>query len=246
MNREEFILDQHIEFLKGVGPARGEVLRKELGIHRIRDLLWDLPFRYIDKSQISSIQQARSSTDAVQLRGTFTDKHIEGSGFKKRLVGTFEDLSGAIEVIWFQRYKEIDQWIKTGKPYMLYGKLQFFRGVYTIVHPEIEEVSEDKVITTGLEPVYSSSEKLMLKGLDSKGRRKIIKQLFSQIRPQDLPENLSDPIISRLRFKSRYETFKDVHLPANKEALQAARNRIKFEELFFSAAHSAAIESQAE
>jgi len=233
LNREEFILDQPIEYLKGVGPARGEVLRKELGIHRIGDLLWDLPFRYIDKSQITSIQQARSLHDAVQLKGIFTDKHIEGSGHKKRLVGTFEDSSGEIEVIWFQRYKEIDQWIRTGRPYLIYGKLQDFRGKFNIVHPEMEEVSEDKILSTGLEPVYSSSEKLMLKGLDSKGRRKIIKQLFSQLRPHDLLENLSEPIISRLRFKNRYETFKDVHLPANKEALHAARNRIKFEELFF-------------
>ncbi len=233
MNREEFILDQPIEYLKGVGPARGEVLRKELGIHRIGDLLWDLPFRYIDKSQIVSIKDSRSIPDAVQLKGIFTEKHIEGAGHKKRLVATFEDKSGEIEVIWFQRSKEIDQWIKTDRPYLIYGKLQLFKNKYNIVHPEIEEVAEDKALSTGLEPVYSSTEKLMLKGLDSKGRRKLIKQLFSQLRPQDLRENLPDAIISKLRFKNRYETFRDVHLPANKEALHHARNRIKFEELFF-------------
>ncbi|HZV68249.1 MAG TPA: ATP-dependent DNA helicase RecG [Saprospiraceae bacterium] len=233
MSREESILDQPIEYLKGVGPARGEVLRKELNIHRTGDLLWDLPFRYIDKSQITTIAQARSIPDAVQLKGVFTEKMIEGTGYKKRLVGTFEDSSGEIEVIWFQRYKEIDQWVKTGKPYLLYGKLQDFRGKYNIVHPEIEEIPDDKTLSTGLEPVYSSSEKLMLKGLDSKGRRKIIKQLFSQLHPSDIRENLSAAIISKLRFKNRFETFKDVHLPANKESLHHARNRIKFEELFF-------------
>ncbi|MGB4846620.1 MAG: DEAD/DEAH box helicase, partial [Saprospiraceae bacterium] len=233
MSREETILDQPIEYLKGVGPARGEVLRKELSIHRIGDLLWDLPFRYIDKSEITSVVQAKSLPDSVQLKGIFTEKIIEGTGHKKRLVGTFEDSSGEIEVIWFQRYKEIDQWVKTGKPYLLYGKVQDFRGKYNIVHPEIEEISEDKAISSGLDPVYSSSEKLILKGLDSKGRRKIIKQLFSQLRPNDIKENLSAVIISKLRFKSRYETFKDVHLPVNKNDLQHARNRIKFEELFF-------------
>ncbi|MEO6131936.1 MAG: DEAD/DEAH box helicase, partial [Saprospiraceae bacterium] len=233
LSREDTILDQPIEYLKGVGPARGEVLRKELGIHHIGDLLWDLPFRYIDKSQITSVAQARSSQDAVQLKGIFTDKMIEGSGHKKRLVGTFEDESGEIEIIWFQRYKEIDQWIKIGKPYLLYGKPQDFRGKFNIVHPEIEEISDDKTLATGLEPVYSSSEKLMLKGLDSKGRRKIIKQLFSLLRPPDIRENLSADIISKLRFRNRFETFKDVHLPSKKEELVAARNRIKFEELFF-------------
>ncbi|MEP6648158.1 MAG: ATP-dependent DNA helicase RecG, partial [Saprospiraceae bacterium] len=232
-SREETILDQPIEYLKGVGPARGEVLRKETGIHRIGDLLWDLPFRYIDKSQITSISEARKSQDAVQLKGIFTEKVIEGSGHKKRLVATFEDSSGEIEVIWFQRYKEIDQWIKTGKPYLLYGKLQDFRGKFNIVHPEIEEIAEDKNLSTGLEPVYSSTEKLMLRGLDSKGRRKIIKQLFSQLRSSDIMENLSSDIISKLRFKNRFDTFREVHLPANKEVLIAARNRLKFEELFF-------------
>ncbi len=233
MNRDESFLQQPVEYLKGVGPARGEMLRKELGIHRIGDLLWDLPFRYIDKSQITLIKEAKTIAEAVQLRGIFTHKHIEGTGHKKRLVGTFEDASGDIEVIWFQRAKDIDQWIVLNRPYLIYGKLQDFRGRYNIVHPEIEEVTEEKMTSSGLVPVYSSSEKLLLKGLDSKGLRKIIKQLIGQLRPADINENLSSGIISKLRFKSRFETFRDIHFPARKEDLQQARNRIKFEELFF-------------
>lgn len=233
MNRENSFLDQPIEYLKGVGPARGELLRKEMGIHRIGDLLWDLPFRYIDKSQITPIADARHSTESVQLKGKFTDKHIEGSGHKKRLVATFEDPTGDIEVIWFQRAKDIEKWIVPNMPYLIYGRIQEFRGKFNIVHPEMEEVTQDKLTATGLEPVYSSTEKLLLKGLDSKGRRKIIKQLISQLKPQDIQENLPAPLISKLRFKNRFETFRDIHLPANKEDLQKARNRIKFEELFF-------------
>jgi ATP-dependent DNA helicase RecG len=91
----------------------------------------------------------KSSQEPVQLRGTFTEKHIEGSGHKKRLVGSFEDHSGEIDVLWFQRYKDIDHWIKTGKPYLIYGKLQNFRGQFSIVHPEIEEISEDRITATG-------------------------------------------------------------------------------------------------
>jgi ATP-dependent DNA helicase RecG len=219
--------------MKGVGPIRGELLRKEMGIHKIGDLLWDLPFRYIDKSQISTIREARTSTEALQLKGIFTDKHIEGSGHKKRLIATFEDGTGEIEVLWFQRAKEIDQWIVMGKPYLIYGKPQDFRGKYNIVHPEIEELSQEKAIATGLEPVYSSSEKLVTRGLDSKGRRKILRQLISQLRPQDLPENLPDAIISKLRFYNRFETLKKVHFPTSQEELTLARNRLKFEELFF-------------
>lgn len=226
-------LEQPIEYLKGVGPARGEMLRKELGIHTVNDLLWDLPFRYIDKSQITPIAEAKRSLDTVQLVGIFTDKHLEGKGHKKRLVATFEDQSGDIEVIWFQRAKDIDQWITLRKPYLIYGKLQDFRGKYNLVHPEIEEASAERIKATGLEPVYSSTEKLMLKGLDSKGRRKIMQQLFQLLRPNNIRENLPEGIISKLRFLPRFETFRSIHLPVSPDDLQRARNRIKFEELFF-------------
>lgn len=219
--------------MKGVGPVRGELLRKEMGIHRIGDLLWDLPFRYIDKSQVSLIKEAKTSTEAVQLKGIFTDKRIEGTGHKKRLVGTFEDGSGELEIIWFQRAKEIDQWVEPGKPYLLYGKLQDFRGRFTMVHPEMEELTQEKGITAGLEPVYSSSEKLMTRGLDSKGRRKVIKQLLSQLQSFDVPENLPESIIQQLRFYGRFDTIQRIHFPANQEELSTARNRLKFEELFF-------------
>ncbi len=233
MSREDSLLEQPIEYLKGVGPARGELLRKELGIHRIGDLLWDLPFRYIDKSQVTPISQAKSIAEPVQLKGIFTDKRMEGTGHKKRLVATFEDASGDLEVIWFQRAKDIEQWIQLKRPYLLYGKLQDYKGRYNMVHPEMEDVTEEKMQATGLEPVYSSTEKLMLRGLDSKGRRKIIKQLMSQLNIYDIRENLPVNLISKLRFKTRFESFKDIHLPANKEDLERARNRIKFEELFF-------------
>ncbi len=219
--------------MKGVGPVRGELLRKEMGIHRIGDLLWDLPFRYIDKSEIATIKEARTSLEAVQLKGVFTDKRMEGSGPKKRLVATFEDRTGELEVLWFQRAKDIEQWIVLGKPYLIYGKLQDFRGKYNIVHPEIEELSQEKTVSTGLEPVYSSSEKLVIRGLDSKGRRKIMQQLITQLRPNDIPENLPEPIISKLRFYNRIDSLKKIHFPNSQEELTKARNRLKFEELFF-------------
>lgn len=130
--------------MKGVGPLRGELLRTELGIHRIGDLLWDLPFRYIDKSQVTTIREARDNPEAVQLKGLFTDLRVEGSGHKKRLIASFEDASGEIEVLWFQRVKEIEQWIRVGRPYLLYGKLQDYRGRFNMVHPEIEEIDPEK------------------------------------------------------------------------------------------------------
>lgn len=233
MHQGDSILSQPIEYLKGVGPVRGELLRKEMGIHRIGDLLWDLPFRYIDKSEISTVREARAGLEQVQLKGIFTDKRIEGSGPKKRLIATFEDGTGELEVLWFQRAKDIDQWIVPGRPYLIFGKVQDFRGKYNIVHPEIEELNQEKSVSTGLEPVYSSSEKLVIRGLDSKGRRKIVRQLLSQMRPGDMPENLPPELVSRLRFYSRFETIMKIHFPQNQEELTRAKNRLKFEELFF-------------
>ena len=227
------ILLHQIEYMKGVGPVKGELLRKELGIHKIGDLLWDLPFRYIDKSEIITIKQAKSAPDTVQLKGVFTHKRIEGTGHKKRLVATFEDGTGELEVLWFQRAKDIDEWITLGKPYLIFGKLQDFRGKFNLVHPEIEELNKDKSISTGLEPVYSSTEKLMIRGLDSKGRRKILKQLVSQLRHSDIPENLPGFILQNLRFYNRFETLIKIHFPNSQEELTKARNRLKFEELFF-------------
>ena len=233
MHQGDSILLQPIEYLKGVGPVRGELLRKELGIHRIGDLLWDLPFRYIDKSEIQVVREARLSTEPVQLKGVFTDKRLEGTGHKKRLIATFEDESGDLEVVWFQRAKDIEKWIVTGKRYLIYGKVQDFRGRYSIVHPEIEELQEQKGIATGLEPVYSSSEKLVLHGLDSKGRRKLVQQLLSQLRPRDIPENLPTDLVARLRFYSRFDSIQKIHFPQQHDELVHAKNRLKFEELFF-------------
>ncbi|HXR80931.1 MAG TPA: ATP-dependent DNA helicase RecG, partial [Saprospiraceae bacterium] len=163
----------------------------------------------------------------------FTELRTEGSGHKKRLIASFEDDSGEIEVLWFQRTKEIEQWIRIGKPYLLYGKLQDYKGRFNMVHPEIEEVDSEKTNSAGLQPVYSSGEKLILKGLDSKGRRKIVQALIGQIRNSDLPENLPHSLVTTLRFLSRFESIKKIHFPASQEELMQARNRLKFEELFF-------------
>lgn len=233
MHQGDSILSRPIEYLKGVGPIRGELLRKELGIHHVGDLLWDLPFRYIDKSAISTIREAKTSLEPVQIKGVFTDKRMEGHGAKKRLIATFEDSSGELEILWFQRAKEIDQWIAFGRPYLIYGKLQDFRGKFNLVHPEIEEISSEQKVSTGLEPVYSSTEKLLTQGLDSRGRRKIVQQLIQQLRPGDIAENLPDSIVIKLRFYNRADTLRKVHFPASQEELTKARNRLKFEELFF-------------
>lgn len=225
-------LNSPIEYLKGIGPTKGELFKQELGIFTFGDLLTDYPFRYIDKTRFHKIKEVNAQLDAVQLLGKFT--HIEevGTGRKKRLTGIFKDETGSIEIVWFQSAKWIKEFLKVNVPYVLYGKPNTFKGRISLAHPEIELKANADARPT-LSPVYRSTEKLTSRGLDSKGRRKLILALLGQLKSGHLPENLSYYLIKKFRFEDRYSTLKHIHFPPDQRALDQARNRIKFEELFF-------------
>lgn len=216
-----------------MSSRKAELLRVEFGIHTYGDLLMDIPFRYVDKSSVSLIRDIRLTGDPVQLEGKFVSFRTEGAGPKKRLIGEFEDDTGSIDIIWFARIKEIEKWIRLHEPYRLYGKPQEFKRSINIVHPELDNLKTGREKSIGLEPVYRSTEKLMLAGLDSKGRRKLVEQIFHELRATDIPENLPEEWIQRLRFQSRFKTWRDIHFPSSMEDMWNARNRLKFEELFF-------------
>lgn len=219
--------------LQGITARKAELLRAELGLHTYGDLLSDIPFRYVDKSSITYIRDIRLTGDPVQLEGKFTGIRTEGHGPKKRLIADFDDGTGEVEVVWFARVKEIEKWIQLNQSYRLFGKPQDFKRTISIVHPEINNLNSGKEKTMGLEPVYSSTEKLMLAGLDSKGRRKLIEQIFHELKSTDIPENLPEEWIKKLRFNARFKTWRDIHFPNNMEEMWKAKNRLKFEELFF-------------
>ncbi|MFZ4426976.1 MAG: ATP-dependent DNA helicase RecG, partial [Saprospiraceae bacterium] len=199
-----------------------------------RDLLYQFPFRYIDKTKFHRIRDIHEDCGAVQLRGILRRLEFVGEGRKRRLVGQFRDDSGALEIVWFSGFYSLQRTLEIGKEYVIYGKPQEYRDQWSISHPEIEPALEEHLqAATSFAPVYPSTEKLNTNGLDHKARRRLMKTLLERLAPEDLPETLSPEIVQRFKFPSRWEAFQHIHFPKNQEELDRARNRLKFEELFF-------------
>lgn len=227
------ILDQSIEYLKGVGPARGELLKKELGIFTLGDLLMQYPFRYVDKTQFHRIGDLMPDSGTVQLKGVLRRLIPVGEGRKRRLTARLRDPSGSIELVWFSGVHWLEKHLVVGKEYVVYGKVTDYRGRLNMSHPEMEPTDQrNSEAAVSFAPVYPSTEKLNKRGLDAKARRRLMQALFEKIIPADVPEMLPDYIVQKFRFPRRYEALRMIHFPKNQDELKAARNRLKFEELF--------------
>lgn len=228
------LLDTPIEYLKGIGPARAELLRKELGIFTLRDFLFHFPFRYVDKTKFHRIKDLHVDSGEVQIRGVLRRLAVVGEGRKRRLVGQLRDESGVMDLVWFQGISWLEKSLEVGKEYVAYGKVSEFNRAPNIPHPEMEPVSEENQReATSFAPVYPSTEKLNSRSLDSRARRKLMKTLLDQLTRQDLPENLPDELTRKLRLPKHFDSIHHIHFPKTQEELDAARNRLKFEELFF-------------
>ena len=229
------ILETPIEYVKGIGPSRGETFRKELNIHTVRNLLYTFPFRYIDRTKFHLIKDVKADSDNIQLKGTLVSiEKIKGKTNRSRIAGMFKDGSGFIELVWFQGASWLDKTLKPGEDYIIFGKVNIFNGKKTIAHPEIELLSEATVnVASTFDPVYPSTEKMDAKGLDSKVRRKIIKTLLLSLNPSDVPETLPPYVIEKLKVSSAYEALQWIHFPTNETQKELAVNRIKFEEFFY-------------
>ncbi len=226
-------LETPIEYLKGVGPARADVLKKELHIFTFGELLSFFPFRYIDRSKILQIAEVKDDVAYVQVRGKITDVEIIGSQRVKRLIATLTDDSGDLELIWFQGIKWIADKVKPGTEYIAFGKPSWFNGHLTIAHPDLELPNEYiSSVSNNFRPLYSSTEKLKSRGLDSRGISRLIRTLIQSDRFY-IPENLNTEILSSLKLINRQEAFINIHFPANHEILRKAQARLKFEELFY-------------
>lgn len=229
-------LQSKIEFLKGVGPERAKLLQSELGIYTWSDLVYKFPFRYIDKTKQHNIKDISVDGEQVLLKGAIIEKKLIKGKRAKRLVAKFKDSSGFIELVWFRGANWMESSLQVGVEYTVFGKATIYNGKKTIAHPELEltKSAEGKpVVQSKMDPVYHSTEKLNTRGLDAKVRKRMAKAVLLKISEHDLPENLDEKIINRLKLCSRYESIKWIHFPANEEQLHAARNRIKFEEIFF-------------
>ena len=222
-------LDTPIEYLKGVGPARAEVLKKELNIFTFGEILSCFPFRYVDRSRIYKISEIADDTTYVQFRAKIINIRTAGGPRNKRLIAVVSDDSGEIELIWFQGVKWIIDKLKPGTEYIIFGKPAWFNGILNIPHPELESPDEQQsTARSPIWPFYSSGENLKSKGLDSKGLSKLIRTLVTSEKFH-VPEDLTHEILSSLKLMDRQEAFVQIHLPANAGQLKKAQIRLKFE-----------------
>ena len=225
------ILDTDIAFLRGVGPARAQLLKADLAISTFGDLLYLFPFRYVDRSRIFTIKEIRNEDQYFQIIATVIGMQVVGSGRGMRLTVSVSDSSGNIDLVWFQGIKWVRTLIKPGEMYLIFGKATFFNGRYSLVHPEIEPATQQSItLSTGLQPVYSSSEKLKSKGLDSRGLARLMRTLFEEVARQ-IEEIIPENIIKDYKLLPRAHAFWNIHFPQSNQMLENARRRLKFEEL---------------
>ena len=228
------MLDRPIEYLKGIGPQRAEVLKKELNIFFYKDLLTYFPFRYVDRTKFYTISEAADEMPFIQLRGFLLKMELIGQKNTKRLVVLFKDNTGIIELVWFKSYNWVSKQLKLGSEYIVFGKPSLFNGKFNIPHPEISIITDDLLKQqSAFQSVYNSTEKLKLFGLDSEGIRKAQRNLLIQLQITDIQENLSNELINDYHLMSRFEAFKYIHFPNSNKQIKEATLRLKFEELFY-------------
>lgn len=233
LQNQNNIFDTPIEYIKGVGPQRGESLKKELKLFTLNDLIGYFPFRYIDRTKFYTTQEISDELPFVQLKGYIKSFQTLGEGNAKRISAIFKDELGTVELVWFKGLKWIEKTYFVNTPYIVFGKASRFGTKFNIVHPEIEVFSPENVSLLGsLQPVYNSTELLKNRGLDSRGISKIIKSALTML-PQKMEETLSIKVLERLKFVDRLFAIQQIHFPTNVENLKKAEFRLKFEELFF-------------
>ena len=222
-----------IDYLKGVGPNRADLLKSELKIFTYEDLLYFFPFRYIDKTKYHKISELENTNSYVQIIGKFIDIRHSSNSKIKRLIGVFSDGNGEIEVVWFRGIKWIEKSIQLNKQYVIYGKLNWFNNRFSIIHPETEILEKhNKTLKNSLLPIYSSTESLSSKGMNNKLLRDLVSNIFEKSEKY-FKENLSRSINEKYNLISKYEALYNIHFPKNQLLLSKAQFRLKYEELFF-------------
>lgn len=228
------ILDTPIEYLKGVGPQRAAVLKKELQIFTYKDLINFYPYKYLDRTKYYKISELTPNLSSeIQIAGKIV--HIKTVEQKrgKRLVATFTDGHHKMELVWFQGYKWIQENLQINQLYVIFGKINHFNGTFSMPHPEMETVEEHKKsLQSALQPVYPSSEKLTQKNISNRSITKMMQQVFIETHHL-FKEIFPEYLINELRLLPKNESFFNIHFPKSVELLNRAQFRLKFEELFF-------------
>lgn len=226
-------LKNSVALLNGFGKHRAELLNKEFGIESLYDLLFHFPIRYVDKSRFYSISEIRSDQTFVLVKGVLFDLRTVGEGRTKRLVGELKDATGSLDLVWFKPPQFLLKTLKNGQVYQVFGKASRFGDRYSIAHPEISKLSNpSEVKGLGIEPIYSSTEKLQKAGLSQRIIKEGLRKMVTAV-DFGLAENLPQTLIKKLQLPQKTEAIRTVHFPQNLNQVDLALNRFKFEELFF-------------
>ena len=226
-------LQTPIEYLKGVGPNRASLLRLELGINTYQDLLNLFPNRYLDRTQYYKISGLQRNSADVQIIGKITHIKMVEQKRGKRLVATFRDETGTMELIWFRGQKWIKENLKLNEPYVAFGKTKWYNGSFSMPHPELELLKEHKnKLRSSMQAIYPSTEKLTNSGITNRVLNGLMEQVFLEAK-NSFAETLSDPLIETLKLLSKSEAVFNIHFPENADRLARAQYRLKFEELFY-------------
>ncbi len=232
-------LNTPLTYLKGVGEARAELLRKELNLDNCLDLLQFFPYRYIDRTDFKTIDEvikiALQTDDQkdVQLKGKLKNIQVVGTKRAKRLTATLEDGTGSIDLVWFNGISWLQKTLKPDIQYLVFGKPYFFNSNLNITHPEIEDAATSEFLVSGkIQPMYPGTEKLKARGINSKAVGRYTHYLIDQLDDKELYEILPTSILEKYKLISRFEAYKQIHYPDSDLHLQHAIRRLKFEELF--------------
>ena len=224
---------QDIKFLPGVGPRKAELFNKELSIFTVEDLLRHYPYRYVDRSRFYKIRELREDMPFVQIKGKFVRFEKVGEGKKMRLSAMFSDGENILELVWFRGVRFVTDKYKTGVEYVAFGKPTLFNGKFNLVHPDIEDASKlpppEKM---GFQPYYNTTEKMKNHFLNSKAIQKIIYPLIGKLEA-GIPETLPAYVLQQFKLMNLTESLINIHFPKNDSNLTKARQRLKFEELFY-------------
>jgi len=228
-------LQTPVEYLKGVGVARADVLKKELALFTFTDLLNYFPYKHIDRTRFYKIRDIQPDLPHVQVIARLLSKELLGEKHTRRLVAQVQDDTGIMELVWFQGIRWIEKSLIPGKAYILFGKPGLFNGKAQMSHPEMELYSAEALQRKGnvaLQPAYNSTEKLKQFALDSKGIQKLVATLIEK-HAHEIEENLPLYILQQFKLVGRQNAYRNIHFPPDANALNEARYRLKFEELFF-------------
>jgi ATP-dependent DNA helicase RecG len=222
-----------LEYLRGVGAQRAQLLGKELGLFTYGDLIQRYPFRYLDRTQFYNVVDLHDDMQFVQVKGVLRGREVIGEGPKKRMVAKVGDASGELDLVWFKGVNYLEKVVKNHQEYIVFGKPTMFNGRPQMAHPELEEVTEQKAGQSFLQPVYNTSDKLRnYHRIDSKAIMRMVSDLLKIALPQ-ITETLSPELIQQYGLMGKAEALQQIHFPQNSDTLQRARFRLKFEELFY-------------